>query len=231
MFEQPIRCTKMGVVHPPRARGFGHQTSESVQMASTSVGKTTRASRIAVLAGAALFGLAGSALHPALAQTTRADAKQAGPQTQVQGHGALMIAAPATVVSTVHYQETVFLTCDQNLRTCSGDFSQAAPHHQFNVTRISCLITINAARLSNFHFGLISVFNSRTSQTMLETLSGDFSTVNTVDGEAYHTLNSAVDMQVTANQHLHIFLQGSPGDNSVTDTGFCAASGTLDKLG
>jgi hypothetical protein len=202
-------------------------------MGTTSAVKTTFTSRLTALAGAALLALAGNAFHPqpGMAQTARPGGKQAAsPQMMAPGQRALMIGPAATVLSTAHYQEMLTLTCDQNLRTCSGDFSQPAAHHQFIVTRISCLIRINAARLSNFHFGLISVFDPRTSQTMVETLSSDFSTINVVGSEAYHTLNSAVDMQVAANQHLHIFLQSSPSDVD-TDSGFCAATGTVDKLG
>src|SRR5690348_3633650 len=74
---------------------------------------------------------------PSPAQTSRALAPNLTP-----GQARVMTAAAATVVSSVHYQAELDLSCGGY---CGGDFPAPGAHHQLTVTRVSCLLESSGA--------------------------------------------------------------------------------------
>src|SRR5665213_3198663 len=67
-----------------------------------------------------------------------------------------MIAPPATITSTVHYQALIGLTCSSPSQICSGNFPPPGHNRQLNVTRVTCVVGT-----SNGHsilYGLIALY-------------------------------------------------------------------------
>ena len=129
------------------------------------------------------------------------------------------IANAATVLSSVHYQRELILTCASG--GCGGDFPKVAAKRRLTVTRMTCRLQGSAG--STYSIGWIDLRASDDSRVLSEYLPVDHSGSNGI----MHTLNRAVDMQVAVAQHMHVSL------NLVTGTaiaGNCTATGTLDTL-
>jgi hypothetical protein len=177
---------------------------------------TTKTFKITALTAAVLFGIAGTVLYErhAVAQTARPGVPNMAP-----GQSTEMIAPAATITSTVHYQARVVLTCGGP--SCSGNFKMPGANRQLNITRISCFV--QGPNGSTFQLGDIELFTSTGGFLMQELLPVDFSSSN-----GYHTLNSAVDLQIAATQHMQVNLQLA---NVTASGGVCTATGTLSTLG
>src|SRR5438132_320803 len=95
-----------------------------------------------------------------------------------------MIAAPATVSSTVHYQAAIGLTCDSS--SCTGNFNRVAANTQVNITRLSCQLDADAGSI----FGLGNMYLLNSAGTLLtpEAVPEDYSS-----NAGTHVINQAVD--------------------------------------
>jgi hypothetical protein len=184
-------------------------------MTSTSSVKQTSTVRRTVFAAACTLGIASAALfaHHAAAQT----AKPSALHRSVPGHSFEMIGPTAAITSTAHYQAQIGLTCGG---ACEGDFRRPAANHQLNITRISCVLIATAG--SEFLDGIISL------ETATDILLGEYLPVDFSSSGGRHSLNRAVDLQIAANQHMHVLLDLASGTPTAA---FCTATGTLSTLG
>jgi hypothetical protein len=129
------------------------------------------------------------------------------------------IGQAATVVSTVHYQAEFVLICGGT--NCYGSFPKPGQSHRLNLTRVTCLAY--SSNTAYFGYGHIELRASDDSHRLYEYLPVGYSS----NSDIYTTLNGAVDVQVGANQYIHIFLYFLNGNPSY---GTCSATGTLDTL-
>jgi hypothetical protein len=132
--------------------------------------------------------------------------------------------AAATVIETVHYQATLTLSCAD--RICEGSFPAVGGRRRLNITRVTCLMGTTAD--STFSVGRIQLHGADSLPLpQYQYLPADHSTPSDAFGFGYHSLNSTVDMQIPARQHIKVMLFLASG--TVT-AAFCSTSGTLDKL-
>jgi hypothetical protein len=94
-------------------------------------------------------------------------------------------------------------------------------NHQLNITRVSCVLLATAG--SEFLDGIISLQNATA-----DILLGEFLPVDFSSSGGRHSLNRAVDLQIAANQHMHVLLDLASGTPTAA---FCTATGTLSTLG
>jgi hypothetical protein len=152
-------------------------------------------------------------------------AKAAGPlpvSGPAPGRAVETVTPRATVVSSAHYQLALGLTCGSSTVTgpvCTGDFPVVAPGRRLKLTRISC--HMRSSTYATFASGKI-VLNP--SGQLVQYLPADYST-----DFGYHMLNSAVDVQVAARQHLSVSLVLASGGQALEAA--CTAHGTLERLG
>ena len=180
----------------------------------------TSSMKIVALATGALLGAAAIALYDdsASAQAARAASSRLAP-----GHSVEMVTLATTVVSTAHYQAELPLTCSgvDTTADCSGDFKKPGANHQLNITRISCFYDATVG--SKFSNAGISLIDSTGALVLQEVTPLDFSS-----SEGAHSLNSAVDLQIAAGQHLSVDLTLAKGTPNFA---FCTATGVLSTLG
>jgi hypothetical protein len=136
--------------------------------------------------------------------------------TQSAGAGA---ALAATVVSTAHYQRQLTLDCPGG-SICAVAFPPAAVNRRLKLTRISCLLTASSG--SEFKQGQIVLRNATNFPLLNEYLP---SVLSASDGT--HTLNQAIDVQVTESQYIYVFLQLASGNGIASH---CTLTGTQDTL-
>ncbi len=132
--------------------------------------------------------------------------------------GMSVLTEAATVVSSVHYQLEVQLSC--SFSTCNGVFPSPGAGRRLKVARIACLM--QGGMGSTFSRGIAAVQRGDQSLVVRQFLAIDHSA-----SDGWHTLSSAVDLQVAAHQHIHVFL------GLVSGTAFqarCTGTGTLDVL-
>jgi hypothetical protein len=127
------------------------------------------------------------------------------------------IGTAATVVSTMHYQAELGLTCIGG--TCSGAFPHPGARRQLNVTRMSCLMGSSG---STFSHGVIELVRADGSHVLSQYLPGHHSSLT-----GFHPLNRAVDVQVAARHHIDVFLILTSGTATFAS---CTVIGTLDTL-
>jgi hypothetical protein len=136
------------------------------------------------------------------------------------GQASVVVSPVLKVLSTVHYQATVGVTCSGT--TCFGNFPAPGTKKRLNITRIYCYLQSNNAG-SHFGYARAELHDFQNTLLISEFLSDIYtSTAGT------HTLNNAIDLDVTGGQHLAVNL------NLASDTGlfgYCTASGTLSTLG
>ena len=140
--------------------------------------------------------------------------------------GQMSARAAPVVVSSVHYQKRIILTCgDQSTDTsCDGLITAVASKRRLNITGINC--GLFAPPGSAFSHGAIYLRNATgINHVAFQYLAGVQSASNGV-----HTLNQAVDMQVNATQFA--LLQLNVVSNGATNGlyGECNVTGTLDTL-
>ncbi len=131
-----------------------------------------------------------------------------------------MIAPAATVISTVHYQAELSLTCVAS--SCTGDFPKPGFQKRLNITRMTCILLASSG--SAFGTGSMELLSKTNDHLLVEFLPLDYASPSS----EHYTLNRAVDVQVSANQHIRValFLPSGTPKNAL-----CSASGTLDSLG
>jgi hypothetical protein len=135
------------------------------------------------------------------------------------GQARVMTAAAASVVSSMHYQAELDLSCSNT--TCAGDFPAPGPHRQLTVTRISCVLIGTAS--AAFRNGNVELVNLAGAHLLFEHLPVDYFD----SSGGVHTLNRAVDVRVGSQQHVKIDLNLETGAAALAD---CTATGTLDTL-
>lgn len=166
-----------------------------------------------MLSGIFFLSLSGA---PSPAQAPGAPAPRAAPGQVVEA-----IAPAATVVSTVHYQAHLGLTC--SLRACSGELPRLGARRRLNLTRMSCYLQGTTG--APFFTGFVELRSADDSFVLVQWLPVDHSGS---DGfSVYHQLNRAVDVQVGPRQHIEVRL--SLGSGTALSAS-CAAAGTLDTL-
>lgn len=136
------------------------------------------------------------------------------------GQSVEAIAPAVTVLSTVHYQAMLALSC--GFHTCYGSFPNAAAKRRINVTRISCTITSQNAN-SVFGTGEVDLYNS----TLTLLARQELVNIHT-NAAGVHSTNDAIDLLVASGQHIYVSLLIS-NDNAFI--GSCSVSGTMDVLG
>jgi hypothetical protein len=152
---------------------------------------------------------------PRLAEAAQSLAPKLAP-----GQVSEMIGQAATVLSTVHYQVDLAFTCGGS--GCIGDFPKPGANHRLNITRISCYMRGPSG--STFEFGEAQVQDKTNQATYLrEYLPADFT-----GADGSQLINRAVDMQIGANQHLHVIIQLA---NFMANYGQCTATATMETLG
>jgi hypothetical protein len=178
----------------------------------------TSAMKIAVLATAALLAGGGATWYGAGAQAAKPVGFRLAP-----GHSVEVIAPAVTVVSTVHYQAELQLTCTGVDRTasCSGDFPKVRAKHRLNITRMSCFY--DASIGSTFSNAGIDLIDSTGALVLEEITPLGFSS-----SEGAHSLNSAVDLQIEAGQHMSVGVVLAVGTPNFA---FCTTTGILSTLG
>ena len=174
--------------------------------------------KIAALVAVCGLGVAGAALyeHHAVAGTAQPLPMPNLAAGQVQE----MVAPAATVVSTVHYQAELVLTCIAS--SCTGEFPKPGTKKRLNITRMTCILLASSG--SAFGTGSIELLSKANDHLLAEFLPLDYASPSS----EHYTLNRAVDLQVSANQHIRValFLPSGTPKNAL-----CSASGTLDSLG
>jgi hypothetical protein len=151
--------------------------------------------------------------QPSPAQLSRAFTPAGSP-----GQANVLVGEAATVLSSMHYQARLFLTC--NGTTCSGEFPAIAAKRRLNLTRMTCALVGTAG--STFSAGVAKLTSALSNELLPEFLPSVFS-----DSGGRHTLNEALDLRANATQHVAVdlFLASGTANSSV-----CTATGTLDKL-
>lgn len=134
------------------------------------------------------------------------------------GETEVVVGAAATVLSSVHYQARLVLTCADE--SCAGKFPKPGAKRRLNVTRITCFLVGTAG--STFSIGGVQLQNATDGLVLDEYLPGVYSSSN-----GAHTLNQAIDIQVSANWHIAAALVIATGD---AVEAACTATGTLDTL-
>jgi hypothetical protein len=129
-----------------------------------------------------------------------------------------MAGPAAAVLSSVHYQAQIVLSCGGIL--CSGTFPPVAAKRRLNVTRMTCLMQGTAG--STFSFAAVQLRNASNGFVLDQLLPSAYSS-----SDGIHTLNQAIDMQVIAGRRVAIALILATGTASA---GRCTATGTLDTL-
>jgi hypothetical protein len=128
--------------------------------------------------------------------------------------------APAqTVVETVHYQAQIDLVCESVV--CAGVFEKPGAKRRLNVTRMTCAFTGSPNK--PFRYGAIELRRADGTHVLFQYLPPGHSSA--IIG--FHSINHAVDMQVSAQQYIFVELVQA-GGNAIS--GSCTASGTLDRL-
>ena len=133
------------------------------------------------------------------------------------GTATVMIAPAAKVVSTVHYQANLILTCLPSV--CSGKFPAPGAHRRLNVTRMTCSIT--GPTNSTFYFGELVLYNANQHVLLVQHLPGEHTS------QDYSSLNRAVDVQAVSTQYIGVTL-ALVGGNAIFAA--CDATGTMDTL-
>src|SRR5215208_5073655 len=119
------------------------------------------------------------------------------------GQANVMVGQAATVLSTLHYQAKLTLTCGGAL--CDGNFPAVAANRRLNLTRITCFVAGSAN--STFEFGELAMMKANTFvEALTEYLPPAFSA-----STGTHTINQAVDLQVRATQHAYVGVRLATG--------------------
>jgi hypothetical protein len=126
-----------------------------------------------------------------------------------------VIVPAATVVETAHYQATLTLNCAA-VAQCIGDFPKPGRRRRLNITRMSCYVAGDVTLVQ----GLVQLFDADGPLGVVQFLPADHS------GFGGITINSAVDMQITAQQYIYVSLSLAGS----ADFALCTATGTLDVL-
>jgi hypothetical protein len=134
-------------------------------------------------------------------------------------HPTEMIAPAATVVSTVHYQAQIALTCVGS--GCQGSFATPGANHRLNVTRISCYMRGPSG--ATYEWGEAELQNETNNPLFSQYLPADFT-----GADGSQLINRAVDVRVSANQHLLVRIQLA---NFQAYYAYCSATGTKETLG
>lgn len=171
--------------------------------------------KLAALAAACALGIAGIMFHDhgAVAQTAGL-AKRLVPGGSVE-----MIGPAAVVISTVHYQAAITLTCGGN--NCGGDFTKPGANCRLNATRISCVFAGDTG--STYSDGKLELRTAADVALLAEWLP-----VNSSASNGAHMISRAVDLQVAATQHLSLYLALASGSSIGAK---CTVTGTLSTLG
>jgi len=171
--------------------------------------------KLAALAAACALGIAAATFydHGAVAQTARLANRT------VPGGSVEMIGRAAAVISTVHYQAAITLTCVGD--SCDGAFTKPGANRRLNATRISCIFLGSAG--SVYSLGRFELLNAATALLLTEWLPVDSSASN-----GFHMISRAADLQVAASQHLGVTLALASGTATL---GSCTVTGTLSTLG
>jgi hypothetical protein len=135
------------------------------------------------------------------------------------GQAREVVGRAVTVLSTVHYQVDIGLSCAEG--GCFGEFPKPGTKRRINVTRVTCLFTSSVG--TKFAYGFIELRANDDSSLLTQYLPIDQTVAS-----GFSTLNHAVDMQVNFNRHITVHLLPLPGGSPIG--GFCTATGTLDTL-
>src|SRR4051794_515718 len=110
--------------------------------------------RILALASFAAFGLLSSAEAAGRGDPAVAQSGPAMPKAAVETLE--MVAPAATLVSKVHYQAQITMTCLSSGSSCSGAFPAPGSKRRINVTQISCIAFSSSA----FQFATLAIINT-----------------------------------------------------------------------
>lgn len=125
----------------------------------------------------------------------------------------------AQAATVAHYQKQVSLTACAG-GTCTGSFPAPGANRRLTVTRMNCFIGGQNGGL--FAFGNVELRNASNIRVVSQYMPNVFTSSG-----GLHTINQAIDMQVSATQHLFVTLQMASGTASGAT---CTATGTLETL-
>ena len=128
--------------------------------------------------------------------------------------------AATTVVSTVHYQAALTLTCSG--QNCFGDFPAIAARRRLNLMRVTC--HLHSAQYAAYASGKIQLRTPGDVVKLAQFLPADYST-----DWGFHLINSAADVQIPAGYGVNVSLSLAPGGGNALDAA-CTAHGTLETL-
>jgi hypothetical protein len=136
------------------------------------------------------------------------------------GQGAETIGPAATIVSTVHYQVKVPLSC--NIAACEANFPRPGRNRLITVTRLSCAFVVS----NNSPILIVSAddVDSKNTHSIQEYLP-----IAYTYPQGYNIINQAIDMQIVGTHHLDLIIDFSAG-NASSSSGACTASGTLSTM-
>lgn len=124
----------------------------------------------------------------------------------------------ATVVSSVHYQKKIIMTCASVV--CAGNLPAPGVGKRLNLTRMNCGLFGSGG--STISYGKLDLRNASNSVVLVQYLPGVFSSPSGV-----HTINQEVDVQVAATQQIAVSLLMASGSAGSAE---CTGTGTLDTL-
>lgn len=130
-------------------------------------------------------------------------------------------AAEASVISSVHYQAALTLTCSND--TCTGDFPAVPNRRRLTLSRVTC--HLHSAQYAAYGSGRVNMRTSGNVISLVQFLPADYSTE-----WGFHLINAAANAQFAATQRVSVALSVAPGSGTAYDAA-CTAHGTLDLLG
>jgi hypothetical protein len=127
----------------------------------------------------------------------------------------------ATVISSVHYQAALTLTCNND--TCIGDFPAVPNRRRLTLSRVTC--HLHSAQYAAYGSGRVNMRTTGNMISLVQFLPAEYSTE-----WGFHLINAAADAQFAATQRVSVALSVAPGSGTAYDAA-CTAHGTLDLLG
>src|SRR2546425_1673770 len=105
-----------------------------------------------------------------------------------------MIGPAAAVLSTVHYQAKIVLTCFGS--NCFGNFPKPGANHRINVTRVSCYM--RGPDGSTYEWGEVELQDETDVTLPLDSAGGPWGSAGTQPGNIHSTFPFAVSALVPA---------------------------------
>jgi len=136
------------------------------------------------------------------------------------GQTRVLITPQAQVLSTDHYQATASNSCSGS--TCAVTFPRPGASKRLSATRVYCLLQASTSTPA-FNYARVELQDSFNSLLMGQYVNDVFKSAS-----GTFTLNSPIDFQVPAGQHLAVVISLTTAN---ADYAFCTISGTISTLG